>query len=159
PCTASNAPSSTRSRSGTRSEAPVVSTEGRRPERRDLLSAISGLSSREGLSARPSGPWSRRRCRMPSATAIANRNRLQYDCRDTSARKDPSSMHQFVAVAVICTALAPALAWAGANCKANPKAEWMSEADAKAKIEAQGYKISKFKIDGNCYEIYGTDKN
>src|SRR5580704_9181791 len=30
---------------------PVVSTEGRRPERRDLLSTISRLSSREGLSA------------------------------------------------------------------------------------------------------------
>ena len=63
------------------------------------------------------------------------------------------------AVAAVCVALTPAAAWAGANCKANPKAEWMSEADARAKIEAQGYKISKFKIDGNCYEIYGTDKN
>src|SRR5260370_40283663 len=30
---------------------PVVSTEGRRPERRDLLSTISRLSSREGLYA------------------------------------------------------------------------------------------------------------
>ena len=35
----------------------------------------------------------------------------------------------------------------------------MSEADAKAKLEAQGYKIAKFKIDGNCYEIYGTNKD
>lgn len=49
-------------------------------------------------------------------------------------------------------------AWAGANCKAYPKAEWMAEADAKTKIESQGYKIAKFKVDGNCYEIYGTDK-
>ena len=62
------------------------------------------------------------------------------------------------AVAAVCVALTPAAAWAGANCKANPKAEWMSEADARAKIEAQGYKISKFKIDGNCYEIYGKNK-
>jgi hypothetical protein len=57
------------------------------------------------------------------------------------------------AVAVIL----PTQAWAGANCKAYPKAEWMSETDAKAKIEAQGYKIAKFKVDGNCYEIYGTN--
>jgi hypothetical protein len=51
----------------------------------------------------------------------------------------------------------PAQAWAGANCNAYPKAEWMSETDAKAKIEAQGYKIAKFKVDGNCYEICGTN--
>jgi len=24
---------------------------------------------------------------------------------------------------------------------------------------AQGYKIDKFKIDGNCYEIYGSNKD
>ena len=50
-------------------------------------------------------------------------------------------------------------AFAGANCAKHPKNEWMSEADAKAKIEAQGYKISKFKVDGNCYEIYGRNKD
>lgn len=47
---------------------------------------------------------------------------------------------------------------AKADCKAYPKAEWMQEADAKAKIEAQGYTINKFKVDGNCYEIYGHNK-
>ncbi|MGO4332752.1 PepSY domain-containing protein [Cupriavidus sp. 2TAF22] len=49
-------------------------------------------------------------------------------------------------------------AFASAKCVAHPKAEWMKEADAKAKIEAQGYTIKKFKVDGNCYEIYGTTK-
>ena len=49
-------------------------------------------------------------------------------------------------------------AFAGAKCAAHPKSEWMSEADAKARIEAQGYNIKKFKVDGNCYEIYGTTK-
>ncbi len=39
----------------------VVSTGARSAKRRDLLSAISGLSWREGLSTRPFGPWSRRR--------------------------------------------------------------------------------------------------
>jgi hypothetical protein len=34
----------------------------------------------------------------------------------------------------------------------------MSQNEAKAKIEAMGYKINKFKVDGNCYEIYGTNK-
>ena len=49
-------------------------------------------------------------------------------------------------------------AFAKADCKAYPKAEWMAESDAKAKIQAQGYTISKFKVDGNCYEIYGKNK-
>jgi hypothetical protein len=68
-------------------------------------------------------------------------------------------MTRFAITAAACFAVAlPTAALAGANCKANPKAEWMSEADAKAKLVAQGYKIDKFKIDGNCYEIYGSDK-
>jgi hypothetical protein len=68
-------------------------------------------------------------------------------------------MKQYTVMAVLCLAAAPMPAWAGANCKANPKTDWMSETDAKAKLEAQGYKITKFKIDGNCYEIYGTNKD
>ena len=50
-------------------------------------------------------------------------------------------------------------AFAKADCTAHPKSEWMKESDAKAQLEAQGYKIRKFKVDGNCYEIYGHDKN
>jgi len=69
-------------------------------------------------------------------------------------------MKQFALAIALSAAMAvPVTAWAKADCKANPKAEWMSEADAKAKLEAQGYKIAKFKIDGNCYEIYGTNKD
>jgi hypothetical protein len=49
--------------------------------------------------------------------------------------------------------------FAKADCKANPKSEWMKEEDAKAKIVAQGYKIRVFKVSGNCYEIYGTNKD
>ena len=63
------------------------------------------------------------------------------------------------AAAVVAAIVLPGAAWAGASCKANPKNEWMSEADARAKIAGQGYKIDKFKIDGNCYEIYGSDKD
>ncbi|WP_019140581.1 PepSY domain-containing protein [Noviherbaspirillum massiliense] len=49
-------------------------------------------------------------------------------------------------------------AFAAANCAKHPKEEWMKESDAKAKLEAEGYKIRKFKVDGNCYEIYGHNK-
>ncbi len=55
-------------------------------------------------------------------------------------------------------ALVAGAASAAANCPKYPKSEWMTEGEARAKIEEQGYKISKFKVDGNCYEIYGTNK-
>lgn len=68
-------------------------------------------------------------------------------------------MNPLVSAAVLGVAsLLSTHAFAKADCKAYPKAEWMSEADAKAKIAAQGYTISKFKVDGNCYEIYGKNK-
>jgi hypothetical protein len=49
-------------------------------------------------------------------------------------------------------------AFAKADCTAHPKDEWLKESDARAQLEGQGYKIKKFKVDGNCYEIYGTNK-
>jgi hypothetical protein len=67
-------------------------------------------------------------------------------------------MKQLTLAALIgIVAVAPLSAFAKADCKA-PKAEWMKEADAKAKLEGQGYTINKFKVDGNCYEIYGKNK-
>ena len=50
-------------------------------------------------------------------------------------------------------------AWARKSCTDQPKAKWMSEQDFKKKVEAEGYKIRKFKQPGTCYEIYGTDKD
>lgn len=60
--------------------------------------------------------------------------------------------------AVAVAGLFSTAAFAGANCTKHPKSDWMPEADAKAKIAAQGYNIKKFKVDGNCYEIYGKNK-
>ncbi len=62
-----------------------------------------------------------------------------------------------IALLLSLTVAAPA-AFAAANCAKHPKSEWMPQAEAKKKLEAQGYKIRKFKVDGNCYEIYGTSK-
>ncbi|KHK57567.1 signal peptide protein [Ralstonia sp. A12] len=59
------------------------------------------------------------------------------------------------ALAIACSTSA----FAGAKCAKHPKNEWMPEAEAQAKIKAEGYTIKKFKVDGNCYEIYGTDKD
>ena len=50
-------------------------------------------------------------------------------------------------------------AHAAKTCTDQPKDKWMSEADFKKKVEGLGYKITKFKQPGSCYEIYGTDKD
>jgi hypothetical protein len=49
-------------------------------------------------------------------------------------------------------------AYAKKDCTNEPKEKWMQEADFKKKVESEGYKISKFKQPGTCYEIYGTNK-
>ena len=49
-------------------------------------------------------------------------------------------------------------AMAGPECTTAPKAQWMSEAAMRAKIEKEGYTIKTFKVSGNCYEIYGFTK-
>lgn len=47
-------------------------------------------------------------------------------------------------------------ALAGADCPAAPKDQWLSELDMQKKIVNEyGFSIDKFKIDDNCYEIYG----
>lgn len=52
-------------------------------------------------------------------------------------------------------------AHAGPTCTDAPKANWLSEDAMKLKIAEMGYKdIRVFKTtNGNCYEIYGFDKN
>ena len=56
-------------------------------------------------------------------------------------------------------AFAPFVVHAGADCKAHPKEEWTSEDTLKQALKDEGYTIKKFKVDGNCYEIYGKDKD
>ena len=52
------------------------------------------------------------------------------------------------------------MAFAGADSCNVPKEKWMPEAAFKKGIEEQGYKIKTFKVNkGQCYEIYGTDKD
>ncbi|AFK52248.1 PepSY domain-containing protein [Tistrella mobilis] len=60
--------------------------------------------------------------------------------------------------AVLTVLAAPALA--STTCTSAPKDKWMSEDQMKAKIAEMGYKdIRTFKTTkGNCYEIYGHDK-
>lgn len=50
-------------------------------------------------------------------------------------------------------------ALADADCPAAPKDKWLSEADMKAKVTEMGYTPNVFKVSGNCYEIYGKNKD
>src|SRR5207248_1926789 len=83
-------------------------------------------------------------------------SRCRLKCGLFSLMKGSHSMKSTLMLVMV---IMSGTALAGANCPKNAKNEWMSEADAKAKIAAQGYTIKKFKVDGNCYEIYGTNKD
>jgi hypothetical protein len=50
-------------------------------------------------------------------------------------------------------------AWAGPQCTTADKSQWQDAAKFQEKLKADGYEIRKFKVtDGNCYEIYGWNK-
>jgi hypothetical protein len=65
-------------------------------------------------------------------------------------------MRQFVTILLIL--IAGGFAQGKKNCTDQPKDKWMKEEDLKKRLEADGYKIRKFKQPGTCYEIYGTNK-
>lgn len=46
------------------------------------------------------------------------------------------------------------------QCTTASQAEWQDQETFQAGLLAKGYKINEFKVtDGNCYEIYGFDKD
>ena len=67
-------------------------------------------------------------------------------------------MKKLIAVALMA-AFASSAAMASAQCPAQPKDKWQKEADFKKQLMDQGYQIKTFKVSGNCYEIYGKNKD
>lgn len=59
----------------------------------------------------------------------------------------------------IALSLSVTSAWAAADCPVHPKEEWAKEETLKQALQDEGYRIKKFKVDGNCYEIYGRNKD
>ncbi|MBN2716053.1 MAG: PepSY domain-containing protein [Deltaproteobacteria bacterium] len=46
------------------------------------------------------------------------------------------------------------------ECTTEDRSQWQDEETFKNSLIEQGYKIEEFKVtDGNCYEIYGWDKD
>ena len=55
-------------------------------------------------------------------------------------------------------ALVSSGAMAGSKqCTEAPRSEWLPEQQMKDRILRDGYTIDKFKVSGQCYEIYGRD--
>lgn len=51
---------------------------------------------------------------------------------------------------------APAAATGIYKCDSGPQSGWKSKAALEAKMKADGWKVRFIKIDGGCYEAYGT---
>ena len=49
-------------------------------------------------------------------------------------------------------------AWSREFCNV-PKSQWQPQSNLVKKLEGEGWKIRNLKIDGGCYEVYGTDGN
>ncbi|MFK0313491.1 PepSY domain-containing protein [Pseudomonas sp. NPDC090233] len=50
-------------------------------------------------------------------------------------------------------------AFAATQCTTADKSTWQDQDKFQAQLKEQGYKINKFKVTkGNCYEIYGFNK-
>jgi len=49
---------------------------------------------------------------------------------------------------------------AATDCTKEDKSKWIDQTKFQADLKAEGYKIKIFKVTkGNCYEIYGTNKD
>ncbi|HVK32246.1 MAG TPA: PepSY domain-containing protein [Burkholderiaceae bacterium] len=40
---------------------------------------------------------------------------------------------------------------------AGPKADWQAKEALEKKLVGAGWKVRRIKVDGQCYEVYGTD--
>lgn len=51
---------------------------------------------------------------------------------------------------------APAHATGKMKCDAGPQSTWKTRTQLEANLVKQGWKVKKSKVDGGCYEVYGT---
>jgi hypothetical protein len=58
--------------------------------------------------------------------------------------------------ASIAFASSPASATGVIKCNAGPQSGWKTQDVLKAKLVKEGWTVRKSKIDGGCYEVYGT---
>ena len=64
------------------------------------------------------------------------------------------------ALLIAAVSLYSAAVMAGPECTTTDKSKWLDQAKFQEDLKAKGYEIKVFKVtDGNCYEIYGWDKD
>ncbi|WP_430417210.1 PepSY domain-containing protein [Parasphingorhabdus sp.] len=51
---------------------------------------------------------------------------------------------------------APAFATGKMTCEAGPQSGWKTRTELEENLVQQGWKVKKSKVDGGCYEVYGT---
>ncbi len=51
----------------------------------------------------------------------------------------------------------PASATGKMSCNAGPQKGWKSQKALQDTLKKQGWQVRKSKVDGGCYEVYGTD--
>lgn len=63
-----------------------------------------------------------------------------------------------LAAATAITAIAPEPAQASGKlkCEAGPESGWKSRDALESKLKKEGWAVRKSKVDGGCYEVYGT---
>lgn len=61
---------------------------------------------------------------------------------------------------ILATALFSTAAFAGPQCTTEDQSKWLDKDKFQAELKEKGYNIKEFKVtDGNCYEIYGWNKD
>jgi hypothetical protein len=60
------------------------------------------------------------------------------------------------AAAALAFTAAPASATGKMTCDA-PQKQWKTLTSLEAQLKKQGWQVRKSKVDGGCYEVYGTD--
>lgn len=66
------------------------------------------------------------------------------------------SIFAVAAVAAVSLASVPASATGVITCKAGPVSSWKSKDTLDQKLTKEGWTVRKSKVDGGCYEVYGT---
>ena len=62
----------------------------------------------------------------------------------------------FAASGAVILAASPASATGMMTCESGPQSGWRSQDQLVEHLTRQGWQVRRTKIDGNCYEVYGT---
>ena len=70
-------------------------------------------------------------------------------------------MRKMIPLALVVAAAAalpsaPASATGAIKCNAGPQTGWKTQEVLQAKLVKEGWTVRKSKVDGGCYEVYGT---